>query len=177
MIKINKYILIFFGLIFLLTSVYANYTVSDIVMSDVVVKDEDFNVSVYVSNNFSSIRDIEYDLNIFAPDGTALVSETRIVNNVEANDIKEDVVQFTWDNASSGKISIDDASSSSNSYLLQVHILQSNDGMPPANIKRQYFIVSSGPKNIPVPDMPIVFSFIFLIAVVFIFSYKSKTKK
>lgn len=173
MIKINCKILgvflIFF--VFFLTSVYASeYTVSNIKIDDVVRYEEDFNISVFVSNNTDSSQNIVYDLNIFSPRGVVVYSKSVTVN-VSAHSTKEDMITITW-GLGGGRLNPEQAKSSNNSYLVQAVAIGGTEIV--GAVKRNYFIISAGQRKIPISDMPIILSFIFLILVVVIFSKKNK---
>ncbi len=167
--KINYWILSIFIFLFLfLSPVYASsYTVSDIKMNDVIKHGEDFNVSVFVSNNTDSTENIDYNVTIYNPRGEEIYYKDLTIE-VEGYQTKEEVVTIGWTDLG------EDAPSSNNSYLLQAHALEGVNIV--GQIKRNYFIISAGPRKIPISDMPIVLSFVFLIVIVVLFSSKNKKK-
>lgn len=176
MININyKFLILFLGLILLLSPIHANYTISDLRMPDRVYVGEDFSVSVFVSNNTASTNAITYRFYLINPNNEIINEQNKTVSNIPANNVREDVLEFVWDNATGDQIALD-VNASVNSYVFQVYIEPNEGGSPPANFSRKYFIISNPPRDIPVSDMPIILSFVFLIVVVFMFSYKSKKK-
>lgn len=159
----------------MLSPIHANYTISDLRMPDRVYVGEDFNISVFVSNNTPDVNNIDYNYFLINPNNQIIKQEERTVSNISGNNVREDVLEFVWDNATGDQIALD-VNASVNSYVFQVYIEPNEGGSPPANFSRKYFIISNPPRDIPVSDMPIILSFVFLIVVVFMFSYKSKKK-
>jgi hypothetical protein len=145
-----------------------DYTVSDLKIDDVVIYGQDFNVTVYASNNTNSPKTINIDINIFSPKGVVVYSNT-IPIVVDEHSTKNHTEPVRW---ISGQMDSNLAKPSNNSYLVQAVVV--DGGSIVGNTKRNYFIVSGGQRKIPVPDMPIILSFAFLALVVVIFTKKNK---
>jgi hypothetical protein len=156
--KILLVILLVF--IFLLKPVYANYTISNIVVDETVYTSQDFNVSVFVSNNTDSVQNIDYNITIFASNNEIIYQETRPVTNVSEYSVKADVIEFSWDPKSTKEVV--STPTINNIHLVQASISPSEGGYSPGNIKRFFFMISKGQRKIPVPDMPIIFSFLLV---------------
>ena len=174
MVNINKKILISILTIlvlFLSSNVFADdFAITNALTSDIIKAGNDFNVSIVLSNNSNTDETIDLNLLIYSPN-SVLVSERTENVTVPANSSKTEVINYTWG-------SDIDTNGSINSHVFFGKITNDPaDGANPNNVIKKYIVISKADKTTPVPDMPIIFSLILGLGVVYFFTNSKIAKE